>query len=943
MKEAAMKRGPILTTLLLCALIALACSSGGSLPVVPDTSGENLTSPRITSSTQPGGKSIWGMWEVSIDTKTWEAEIVPMRGTMFTVDVVKFLQPPGGNPSNLNIRVTDVTDYFTEGLIGVDVGLHHPFPGLREYTGFDVYGAFITPGDVYGMYDIDVAYTSGEDVAILLNPDGYTRWMNPIEFPPDGTILSFTPGNLGNQNISLFRATINGYKYFADRLLKDQDVRQFFNDPGNVDQRGTFQPGMHNEREYDLKFPVVDDVPRLDFQYAVIASWVEPDPTLTGDPVVTDVPGDFPYNANADEAIYLGITDNSTLFYKDGVGGGDIALELEVFDWGAIRAGGSVADEVYKIVVEEPTGSTFPGGAREFDQAMLQASATDGTSMISSVFEVEITGCTPSSNQPVPLLITVENTDPDAFDPGTGVPGNSARLAGYFRYNAPVGGEQPSGLEVLDPNGGETLWMAMSHEIEWDTGTSGIAEVMLEWSTDDFVSDINVIVDSTENDGSYLWKPIPVVETDTAKVRVSEVLGSGSDESDDYFSIALPVWLDFEDEFQIDGTNVTWSGTWPPYNNAGTEFSPAIGQDTDGMVHVFFYMHDMSYSGNNFSCDTQVRSQSGSSWQGHSCFFGSVGAPNTRADSAKIAPSHNGYSWAGISHLWGYFYISDVDRLLGGPGTYSFDGIRTNYQNGMFHEIATDSAGYIFCFGDYMSTSIIYVCKSNQPGLNAYGGSGQFGTMKSLISNAYISHSRSWARQGQGMALIYTTATGQVGLAETTDAPTNDTWDVNEVIFDGEGYTEISDPALCADSSGRLFAIFTGLESSSGDYQILATMRETVNGDWTTPVVVTSSDSEFDDIHISCAEVDLPTGTTEDVAVVGWETNDACGSALSPLDLAAFLPEQDVSESGVMIQDPDVVCIDGTMGYQYDVMFAYSWSDAGNWDIALRHADFETP
>ncbi len=928
-----MKRSSFFVLLFLITTISIACSGSGSNPISPDSG-----SPAVTNHETPANsgttKAVWGIWDVSIDTETWKAEIKPARGAQYTVDVVMFLQPPAGSSANLSIRVEDVSEWLTQGLIDVMVGLRHPFPGLNQYAGFDVYGVFVTPGSIGGRYDGDVLYTGGDAEAILLNPDGYTRWMNPTEFPDMGTVLDFTPGRAGYPDIRLFTATINAYKYFADGLDPEADVGVFFANQANVDARGTFKPGSYNERYYELKFPLAGGNPTLIFQYAVVASWIEPDPDLTGDPFVVDVPGDFDYPANADEAIYLGITDNSTLYYVDDQGGGSVNLNLEVYDWGAIKPGVSVPDEVHKIVVEGDS-RVIPGGYMEFDQASLAPTA--GNSSISSVYQIEIADCTPQSADDVPLLITVENTDPDSFDPGTGVPNNQDHLAAYFRYDAPVAGEIPDTIRVTSPNGGETLWMAMSHEITWDTGSGGIADVRIEWSTDNFVSDVRLVVDSTENDGSYIWAPIPVEETDTARIRISDVDGPESDKSDDDFSIALPVWLDVKATVPINTSTVSFQ-SWPSYHPNYIAISPAISQDIDGTVHVLFYNILGSHAD-----DAHIKSQDGNYWNGVGNIFGTAGGNLTRADSAKVAPGHQGNSWAAICQIYGYYYCTDIDRLSGGGGQYTFDGVLTKYQAGKFSEIATDSAGYIFFFGDNWSPSSIMWRKTNQPGLTGPGSPGQVGPTLMLATDGFVSHSRSWARQDQGIALIFTTTSGEVRLAETTDAPTNETWDTDEVVFDGSGYSNVTDPALCADSTERLFAIWTGRDDQSGKYQILASMRETVDGPWTDPVIVTSSTSAFDDIHISSQEVNLPTGTTEDVAVVGWSNQDEVGSALSPLDLMAFLPSQQVSDEGTETRDPDVMCISDQFGYDYDVLFAYSWNNSGDWDCAINNADFETP
>jgi hypothetical protein len=701
-----------------------------------------------------------------------------------------------------------------------------------------------------------------------------------------------------------------------------------------------------NHRQYDLKFPLVGGNPHLVFQYAVVASWVEPDNSLSGDPTALDVPGDFPLAANASEAILLGVEDNSTLFYSSGNGGGNIELGVEVFNWAALQPSGKVSDGVYKIVVEGDS-SVIPGGFAEFDNATIASTALPGTSGISSVFQVEIDNCTPQSANSVPLLVTIESASSSGFDPGNGNPANSDRLASYFMTSVSVNGATPGDLEVIDPNGGETLWMAMTHEITWDPGTGGIANVKLEWSTDNFVSAIQTIVASTPNTGSYLWKPIPVVQTTTAKVRVTSLSGPDTDTSDANFTIALPVWLDLKSPMTLSASNVSWVDGPVAFPVTANRFSPAITQNTDSSVYISFYYWDYSVT----TFDAYVGSPNGSAWSGSTGYFNTSGSTvNFRADCNKAAPTADGHTVEGIAFNGlgiNYWWAGQYPK----PSAYPWhnwvaDGLQANFDGGKFAEMATDSAGYAYFFGDNLVNNAIYLRKTSQPGLICPNSCTQLEPSPLLITNnGLVSHSRSYARQGSGLALAFMTPSGQVKLAETTNPPTNSTWDATETVWDGAGYTGLNSVTLCSDTSGRLFAAWTALRTSDNKYVILASMRTTSTGSWTTPAVVVFGSTSYSDVHISSKSVLLPESVTSDVAVVAWETGGTTSASLSPLDLMAFLPVQDVSASGVTTQDPDVMALTGT--YQFGAIFAYSWDNTTgpnpNWEIELRHADFETP
>jgi len=939
-------RGQYPVALLVAGILAVACSGSNVPPVLPDTN-----QPASAAHSEALTKSLWGVWQIDIDTSTWEITATPLRGAQFTVDVVTFLQKPAGNPQNLSIKVTDVSEWLTLGLIDVDVTLRHPFPGLDEYTGFDVYGVFDAPGTSGGQYDGDVIYSNGVSEPILTNADGYTRWMNPVEFPSNGTIFRFVPGKLGTPEIGLFTSTVNGYKYFADGLEKDEDVADFFHTTGNVQMRGKFSPGSANSRTYSLKFPFVGGVPHIAFQYAVIASWIPPDKTLSGDPDTLDVPGDFGPEANASEAIYVAINDFSTLYYVDGEGGGKIDLKLEVFDWGALQEGVQVADEIHQMVIEGDP-DVVPGGYVVIDQSTLQAGAAPGGSIISSVFEVEINGCTPKSQDDFPVLITIESEAPDKFDPGNGVPANDDRLAAYFVHPVAVADVIPASIEVISPNGGETLWMAMSCEITWDPGPGGIDNVKIEWSTDNFVSDIRTIIASTPNDGSYTWVPIPNVETSTARVRVSNVLGGGSDTSDGDFSIALPVWLDFQDEVEVSSSTVAFAEVGEPYgyHKQWDEFSPAISQDEDAKTHICWHSRGFDYIYGNlllWGWDVGIRSQAGTSWAGENRFFQSSTGPSNdypmREDNMKLASASNGYTFAAIK-LFTIYFCCYVDSMINYKQHYYNSSILGAmpqiYSN---CEIMADS-DHLYMLGDG------YIPAGNGPGIYSLRVDTptctvpwNYDPLNALTDNGEISHCRSWAIQDGKLALAFFRLDGQIRLLRQTD-PTSDEWDDTEVIFNGSGYTDSKDPSIAEDGSDRLFAVWTGQETSSGEFRLLASMKETPTSAWTAPIIAATSSVPFDDQHISCSaeKVLLPTGDSEYMVVIGYETNDVTYSEISPKDLWAFLPAQQVSAEGDATKDPDTLCLESP--YSYDALFVWCFEvDSDNWDVKFRNGDFETP
>ncbi|MBV6511219.1 MAG: hypothetical protein FMNOHCHN_00698 [Ignavibacteriaceae bacterium] len=94
----------------------------------------------------------------------------------------------------------------------------------------------------------------------------------------------------------------------------------------------------------------------------------------------------------------------------------------------------------------------------------------------------------------------------------------------------------PQSITVTSPNGGETYASGSNQFIAWTS--SGVDSVKIEYTTNNGV-DWTTISAGTESDGSYLWTPVPSVQTNNAKIRISDKSdGAPSDESDAVFSIA---------------------------------------------------------------------------------------------------------------------------------------------------------------------------------------------------------------------------------------------------------------------------------------------------------------------------------------------------------------------------------------------------------------------
>jgi len=446
-----MRFNMIVIAFLVSLVVLTGCSQGNDLPVIPAISSVQ-NSDSAVSGTQP---VMWGYWDVVIDTGSMTVDIVPIRGIQYTVDVVHYMQPPGGPPSSLGIDILDDSDLMTTGYLPIEVAITHPFPGLDQYTGADVRGVFITDGSVELDMDDDLEMTDrGDDDPWLSNADGYTRWMNPEEFYTDGSIFTFIPGVLGNSGS--FDGTLNAYKYFSNGLSASESLYDFFLDEDDLANRGQFTASSKCKRDYELYFPLIGGSPDITFQYAVIASWADP---VDLDP--QDLPGSFPLEANTQEAFCLNVTDNGTLFYTSELAGGDLMLDLEIFDWAPyVNGTGSVIDEIERVIIESPQG-ILPSDTVIFEKSGLALSVLPGNTAASCIVSIMVEDCVPAGVTDQEVIIAIEHSGDAGYDNyGAGTNYSDAPLTSYFINTPEVAATIPQAADpmvsAIDPDHGPT-------------------------------------------------------------------------------------------------------------------------------------------------------------------------------------------------------------------------------------------------------------------------------------------------------------------------------------------------------------------------------------------------------------------------------------------------------------------------------------------------------
>ncbi len=381
-------------------VFAYGCSGGGSqAPLIPDT-GDNSPLDAASSSIS---HTNWGLWQFVADPAAETLDVIQLRTGAIHLNALKFVNEPA------YVYLTVESLEFSGNIIDTDIGLRHPFLGLNQFTGFDVKGILISDGSLNGFTDPDVNIPGMGDTR-LLNPDGYTRWWNPNEFPDIGTIFGYIDGVLGQPyDIAGFTATVNAYKYFCDDLDDPDDPLSDI----DISNRGMFSAGQKNVRHYTIEMSSGG----LVFNYAVDANWKFP----VGAPPY-QVPDDFSELANQPETYRIAISESDNSLYFDPVegAGGDLHLSIDVYDW--------FDADLHTVKAE------WPGFA---SQVASTGPVNGGPGY--STYEVDLIGCTPTSAGDQDILISIEC---ETLDYQNIIPGSA--VSSYYLYTTDVADEAPA-------------------------------------------------------------------------------------------------------------------------------------------------------------------------------------------------------------------------------------------------------------------------------------------------------------------------------------------------------------------------------------------------------------------------------------------------------------------------------------------------------------------
>ncbi len=152
---------------ILVTFLSVSCSSSTN-PINPDVTGPpgNPDSQSESVNQANSGRTILGLWNINVSADRQVIETTPVRISQMHLNVLYFLETICTDCLTLS-----KVDVINDNQLRVMVRLKHPFPGLMQYTGFDVRGIFIGKSD-YTFPDHNVSVAYGDSVPRLLNPDG---------------------------------------------------------------------------------------------------------------------------------------------------------------------------------------------------------------------------------------------------------------------------------------------------------------------------------------------------------------------------------------------------------------------------------------------------------------------------------------------------------------------------------------------------------------------------------------------------------------------------------------------------------------------------------------------------------------------------------------------------------------------------------------------------
>jgi len=499
----------------------------------------------IPDTVRTTNRHLLGFWEITIAEDRSSADVVPLRGAEMHFNMVHILET-----TCADCLIINNLQPLPDGAISIDLTLKHPFPGLEQFTGFDVRGILVTGSD-YEFPESGRKIAWGNQNLKLLNADGYTSLFNPTDFPenPDVPyILRYTKGKYASDTADL-TSTLNPFLAYSE----DQPRRIFL-------------AGTSQTQTAILQLPTGP----IRFGYAVDASWFPPD----GD--VIDPLTDFPPEANSLEAYKISVnTDLELPPYT----GSSVPIEVEIWDHQG-------PETISSVKIESP--DVFNG-----EVALAYSTTTPENSAIFTGLLVNELGTGQGEH---PLLVRVADTQ---TDPNIGAVDawqvQSVKVAGDFAWARTWGGSGSDYCAVVavDGSGNEYVTGSFGNTADFDPGP-GVDNHTSNGNGDVFLSKF-------DPSGNFLWAKTwggngvdlgqGVAVDGSGNVYVTGYFhdtvdfdpGPGVDNhsSDGLYDIFLG-------KFDSSG-NFIWAKTW---GGSSSELGTGVAVDGSGNVYVTGWFND---------------------------------------------------------------------------------------------------------------------------------------------------------------------------------------------------------------------------------------------------------------------------------------------------------------------------------------------------------------
>ena len=282
------------------------CSGATDIPIIPAAGDDN---PQVSQeptqdlkltegATYADSHQLWGYYLIEVSEDHQKAEVMPLREVAQHFNALFWLET---SPCTDCVKILTIT-HPGGGLNDYGVQVKHPFPGQKQYTGFDVRGiAIFNAHGTFPIHNMEYSIRETGDGEVV-NPDGYSHlyYVDTYGSGPNG-LQGYIKGHMaGPVNPT---GTLNAFKNYY-----------------SSENRHFFEAGDAIEVHYLVDPPNGAFV----FGYAVDANWAQPQ-----NKPVNNVPEDFGLNANSPEAYQVSVTVGDGLTDK----GGTAQVEIWVYDW----------------------------------------------------------------------------------------------------------------------------------------------------------------------------------------------------------------------------------------------------------------------------------------------------------------------------------------------------------------------------------------------------------------------------------------------------------------------------------------------------------------------------------------------------------------------------------------------------------------------------------